>query len=250
MADVDVTTLPFFAALDPAGVQAVMKISRIEHHPRGATIFRAGEAANDVFILVTGKVKLTRRARRQPPPPPPLTGRVTVKDLRRRATKPTVRESLLWLMGPGEMFGELSLFDEGQRSTSAVTQTAAVVVRISGPELRGLVAQRHDVGTAMLKQLSTRLRRSDDRTAGFVMSDVPGRLAHTLVGLAERFGTKTPGGIAVDHDLTQAEIAQIVGASRESVNKALTDFEQRGLLTARSRTVTLHDLDKLRARID
>lgn len=218
--------------------------------PKGATLFTVGDPANEVFLLLEGKVKLTRRARHQPAPPPPLRGKVTVKELRRRAQAAPVRESLLWLMGPGEMFGELSVFDAGERSTTATAQTACRVLRIKGPELRALLEERHDVAQALLRQMATRLRRSDDQSARFILSDVPGRLAALLTSLAERFGQETERGLEVTHDLTQAELAQVVGSSRESVNKALTEFEQRGLISVNSRSVVIHDQARLAARSD
>ncbi|CAI9404721.1 MULTISPECIES: Crp/Fnr family transcriptional regulator [Aestuariimicrobium] len=246
--NIDVTSVPFLAELPPEGRQAVLAHATVIELAKGMTLFVAGDPADEVYIMLEGKVKLTRAARHQPTPLPPLRGKVTVKELRRRAQAVQVRESLLWLMGPGEMFGELSVFDAGQRSTTATAQTACRVLRISGHAMRDLVDERHDVARALLRQMATRLRRSDNQSSRFILSDVPGRLASLLVSLCDRFGTQTPMGWDVAHDLTQAELAQVVGASRESVNKALTDFEQRGILTVNSRSVVIHDRARLVAR--
>ena len=138
-------------------------------------------------------------------------------------------------MGPGDAFGELSLVDGGTRSTTATTLTRASLLRIPGADLHGLVHSRHDVALALLGRLSERLRRTDDNTAHFVTGDVPSRLAWILLDLTDRFGEMdgTTGDIVVRHDLTQNEMAQAVGSSRETVNKALTDFSNRGWITAR-----------------
>lgn len=245
---IDVSTVPFLAGLPDEGRRAVLSRASLIELAKGQTLFVTGDPADDVYLLLEGKVKLTRPARHQPPPPPPLRGKVTVKELRRRAQSIQVRESLLWLMGPGEMFGELSVFDAGHRSTTATAQTACRVLRLSGADMRQLVEDRHDVAQALLRQMATRLRRSDNQSSRFILSDVPGRLASLLVSLCDRFGTQAGSSWEVAHDLTQAELAQVVGASRESVNKALTDFEQRGILTVQSRTVVIHDLDRLTAR--
>ena len=245
---VDVSHVPFFTGLSDASRDQVLAAASVEQLPKSHPVFRSGQDATEAFILLSGKVKLTRPSLQQPPPLPPIKGRVTVKELRRRAQAQQVRESLLWLMGPGEMFGELSIFDGGARSTAATTQTEASVLRFPGATLRHLVESNPEVSAAMLRQLATRLRRSDNQSAGFILSDVPGRLAHLLLSLGERFGEPTTKGLSVPHDLTQAEIAQIVGASRESVNKALSEFENRGLITVNSRSVVLHDQDKLQAR--
>jgi CRP-like cAMP-binding protein len=247
--ETELTRLPFLAPLSAGAQRAVLDVAEVEHHPRGHVFFSGGDPANELFILIDGKVKLTRRAQRQPAPPPPIRGKVTVKELRRRAAAPPVRESVLWLMGPGEMFGELSLFDQGKRSTSATASSDVTVLRIPGPAMRQLIDRDQELAAAMLHQLASRLRRSDDQTAGLLTSDLPGRLAHLLLSLADRFGVRTRYGVRVQHDLTQSELAQIVGASRESVNKALADFEQRKIIQVEVGAVVIRDAAKLTARV-
>ena len=93
-----------------------------------------------------------------------------------------------------------------------------------------------------------RLRRANDITADLVFTDVPGRVAKALLDLAERFGQQTDEGLQVHHDLTQEELAQLVGASRETVNKALADFAARGWLQISARSVLIVDSERLRKR--
>ena len=81
-----------------------------------------------------------------------------------------------------------------------------------------------------------------------IFTDVPGRVAKALLGLAERFGSQEAEGVRVHHDLTQEELAQLVGASRETVNKALADFAARGWMRVDSRAVTILDADRLARR--
>lgn len=81
--------------------------------------------------------------------------------------------------------------------------------------------------------------------ADLVFTDVPGRVAKQLLDLADRFGHKTDDGIRVHHDLTQEELAQLVGASRETVNKALADFAQRGWLRIEAKAVVIMDRERL-----
>ena len=80
-----------------------------------------------------------------------------------------------------------------------------------------------------------------------MFSDVPGRVAKALLDLADRFGRTADDGVHVHHDLTQEELAQLVGASRETVNKALADFASRGWLRLEPRSVVIMDVDRLRA---
>jgi CRP-like cAMP-binding protein len=81
-----------------------------------------------------------------------------------------------------------------------------------------------------------------------VFADVPGRVAKALLELSEKFGAKSDSGIQVHHDLTQEELAQLVGASRETVNKALADFASRGWIRLETKSVELLDLDRLSKR--
>ena len=81
--------------------------------------------------------------------------------------------------------------------------------------------------------------------ADLVFTDVPGRVAKALLDLAERFGSQDRDGLHVHHDLTQEELAQLVGASRETVNKALADFAQRGWLRIEAKAVVILDMDRL-----
>jgi CRP/FNR family transcriptional regulator len=100
----------------------------------------------------------------------------------------------------------------------------------------------------MLRALAQRLRRANDVTADLVFTDVPGRVAKNLLDLAERFGNQESDGLHVHHDLTQEELAQLVGASRETVNKALADFAARGWLQISARSVLILDQERLRKR--
>lgn len=100
----------------------------------------------------------------------------------------------------------------------------------------------------LLGALARRLSRTNESLADLVFSDVPGRVAKALLDLADRFGRPTADGLLVAHDLTQEELAQLVGASRETVNKALAEFVQRDWLRLENRAVIVLDLQRLRQR--
>jgi len=104
------------------------------------------------------------------------------------------------------------------------------------------------VAEQLLAALARRLRRTNEAMADLIFSDVPGRVAKQLLDLARRFGVETPDGLRVAHDLTQEELAQLVGASRETVNRALADFASRGWLRLEPRSVVLMDIERLARR--
>ena len=126
------------------------------------------------------------------------------------------------------MFGELSIFDPGPRTSNATAITDVRAVSMDRHALHAWIADRPEIAERLLRVLAHRLRRTNDNLADLIFTDVPGRVAKQLLQLAQRFGTPQGGALHVTHDLKQEEIAQLVGASREAVNRALTDFARRG----------------------
>jgi CRP/FNR family transcriptional regulator, cyclic AMP receptor protein len=214
---------PLFEALDDENVpllrrqMAEVKVSRGEH------LFNEGDEGDALYVVLDGKMKLTRAASHG-------------------------RENLLSVIGPGEMFGELSLFDPRPRTATASAVTDAVLASLKHEALTPWLRERPEISQPMLRALAQRLRRANDVTAGLVFSDVPGRVARNLLDLADRFGTREADGLHVHHDLNQKELAQLVGSSRETVNKALADFAARGWLQVSARSVLILDAERLRKR--
>ena len=110
------------------------------------------------------------------------------------------------------------------------------------------IADRPEIAEQLLRVLARRLRRTNNNLADLIFTDVPGRVAKQLLQLAQRFGTQEGGALRVTHDLTQEEIAQLVGASRETVNKALADFAHRGWIRLEGKSVLISDSERLARR--
>ncbi|UOE19185.1 Crp/Fnr family transcriptional regulator [Thermobifida halotolerans] len=214
---------PLFEALDEDGAAALRSSITEVRLGRGQTLFSEGDEGDRLYVMLSGKVKLTR-------------------------TSADGRENLLAVLGPSEMLGELSLFDPGPRTASAVAVTDAVLAGLGHDDLRPFIMRQPEVAVHLLKALATRLRRTNDVVADLVFTDVPGRVAKALLDLAERFGKEGEDGLHVHHDLTQEELAQFVGASRETVNKALAEFALRGWLRIEAKAVVLLDIERLRRR--
>ncbi len=214
---------PLFSGLDDeaaASLDASMTAIAIK---RGDILFNEGDEGNQLYVVTDGKIKLGR-------------------------TSPDGRENLLAILGPGQMFGELSLFDPGPRSATVTAVTDTTFVSLSHADLLRWLDGRPMVARGLLAQLAGRLRRANDVVADLVFSDVPGRVAKALLDLADRFGRTADDGVHVHHDLTQEEIAQLVGASRETVNKALADFAQRGWLRLEGKSVLILEPERLARR--
>ena len=212
-----------FQGVAPEAAGALASSLSYSDYTRGEQVFTEGEQGDTLFIVLTGKIKIGRRA---------ADG----------------RENMLSVMGPSDMFGELSLFDPGPRTATATVVTEARLAHLAHTSLRPWISDRPEIAEQLLRVLARRLRRTNDALADLIFTDVPGRVAKALLGLSERFGTEEPEGVRVHHDLTQEELAQLVGASRETVNKALADFASRGWLRVDSRAVTILDAERLARR--
>jgi CRP-like cAMP-binding protein len=110
------------------------------------------------------------------------------------------------------------------------------------------MADRPEIAEQLLRVLARRLRRTNNSLADLIFSDVPSRVAKQLLQLAQRFGTQEGGALRVTHDLSQEEIAQLVGASRETVNKTLADFADRGWIRLQGKSVLIPDSEHLARR--
>jgi CRP-like cAMP-binding protein len=146
------------------------------------------------------------------------------------------------------MFGELSLFDVGPRTATATAVTDTRLLALGHDKVIPWVTAHPEVSLQLLARLAQRLRRTNEVVSDLVFSDVPGRVAKALIDLGERFGVTRDDGFHVNHDLTQEELAQLVGASRETVNKALADFAGRGWLRLEARAVVILDYERLAKR--
>ncbi|MCG7229729.1 CRP-like cAMP-activated global transcriptional regulator GlxR [Corynebacterium minutissimum] len=212
-----------FQGVDPVAVQNLIEQMETVRFPRGTTIFDEGEPGDRLYIITSGKIKLARHA-------------------------PDGRENLLTVMGPSDMFGELSIFDPGPRTSSAVCVTEVTAATMNSEMLKQWVGDHPAIAQQLLRVLARRLRRTNANLADLIFTDVPGRVAKTLLQLANRFGSQEGGALRVNHDLTQEEIAQLVGASRETVNKALATFAHRGWIRLEGKSVLIVDTEHLARR--
>jgi CRP/FNR family cyclic AMP-dependent transcriptional regulator len=220
--DETVATAGIFQGYESA-VAAVTKQLQPVDFARQSTVFAEGEPADRMYIIISGKVKIGHRS-------------------------PDGRDHLLAIMGPSDMFGELSLFDPGVRTASATTLTEVRAVSLDRDALRGWMAERPEVAEELLRLLSRRLRRTHYKLTDQIFTDVPGRVAKQLLVLAQQFGTREGDAVRVAHDLTQEEIAQLVGASREATNHALCTFADRGWIQWESHNMLILDAERLARR--
>ncbi|BBX65451.1 cAMP receptor protein [Mycobacterium saskatchewanense] len=211
-----------FQGVDSAVAAIAKRLQPIDFERR-STVFDQGEPADRLYIIISGKVKIGHRA-------------------------PDGREHLLAIMGPPEMFGELSILDPGPRTASATALTEVRAVAMDHDMVRGWMADRPEVAEQLLRVMARRLRRADCKLTDQISTDVRGRVAKQLLLLAQQFGTREGDALRVVHDLTQEEMAQLVGASREATNQALSAFVARGWIELESHNFLILDAERLAHR--
>ncbi|MDE0572263.1 Crp/Fnr family transcriptional regulator [Demequina sp. B12] len=214
---------PLLGGMDVASARALIERMSRQELTRGEVLFNEADEGAAMFIVVKGKVKLARTAR-------------------------DGRENLLGLLGVGDMLGELSVFDPGPRVSRAHAVEDTVVYELAKVDLDEWLAEHLAMSPHLLRALAQRIRRLSNSMADLVFSDVPGRVAKAILDLGHRFGRMERGHVTVRHGLTQEELAQLVGASRETVNKALADFASRGWIDVHIGAVDVYEPERLRAR--
>lgn len=215
------TSIAFFGGLDAAALEGLAATMRARRFKRGEVIFHIGDPGDALFIIVSGEVKISL---------PSDTG----------------EEAILATLRPGDVFGELALLDGAPRSASATALGPTETVILPRDRFRELIANEAGVRDALLASIAGELRRLTTHVEELHFLDITGRLAAHLVRLAREGGmTLADGGIRLRTNLTQGDLAAMVGCTRQSVNKLLGQFTDDGLLRLERDGIVVTDLDGL-----
>ena len=213
--------LPLLARLPDDDLKALASRGRVRRFNAGSTIFHEGDPGDAMYVVVDGKLRMSR-----------LSGSGT--------------EATLALIGAGDCTGELALFDGRPRSATATAMQATRVFVVSRDDFINWVKERPSAALALLETLSLRIRRTNEIVTDLVFLDLPHRLAKHLLTLAA--GHADGGGSSRRPRLqvTQSELASMLGVSRESVNKQLNQFAREGWITLSRGAVIIDDSEALR----
>ena len=211
-------TVPLFTKLDDAELQRFAELTREKNYPKGSVILFEDDPGDSLFIVRDGRVKVV------------LVGE-------------DGREVILGVLGPGEHFGELSLIDDQPRSAHVIAMEDSQLLILRREDFRRRVEANPTVAWALLTELSRRLRRADQKIGGLVLLDVPGRISRLLLDLSAESGSAT-----IEKPLTHQTIAQMIGASRETVSRAMKDFQEEGLIRVERRRIAVANRDALEKR--
>lgn len=214
---------PLFADLSDAELAAVAALARSRSYEAKQTVVRQGDPADQLFVIVRGHLKAV-------------------------TSDPEGRDTALSIMGPGEVCGEVSLLDGGDRSATMAALDACELLSIDGVAFISFLETTPAVATKVLRVMARRLRNLTERSEDIAFLRVGGRLAKRIVRLADEYGEVAPdGGVRVAFRLSQQEIGDLVGATRESANKQLRAWEQEGILSQEHGHLVIHDMERLRS---
>ena len=202
--------VPFFTQLNDLELDVVRAVAAEKSYPKNAVVLTEGEMGDSLYMIQSGKVK------------------VFIGD-------EDGREIILKILGPGDFFGEMSMIDKQARSASVNTSEASTFLVLTHAAFEKCVEQSPRIANMVMRILAQRVREADRKIGTLALMDVYGRVASTLLELS----VYTNGKLMVAEKLSQQDLANMVGASREMVNRILKDLSDRGFISIESKTITI-----------
>lgn len=193
--------LPLFSGLDDVELDKLSKVASRKRVERGASVVRAGEVTDSLYILLSGRAKVTN-------------------------TDEEGREIILAWLGPSEFFGEMGLLDGSPRSANVVAAEACELMFLSKDAFQTCLQENFQVAQKLMKILVQRLREADRKIESLALLDVYGRVARLLLDMSE----EVDGLRVVKKKISKQDMAKMIGASREMVSKVMRDLELRGYI--------------------
>jgi len=184
-------------------------------------LFVEGEPGEGLFFVKQGKVKLSKLL-------------------------PDGRQKILNFVREGDIFAEVLLFERGSYPVSAEAMEECRIGLIRNRDMENLLLEKPQLAIKILGVMSRRLRRAQAQNRDLAFQDTYGRLASSLITLAQQFGRKTDQGVVLELALNQQDIGNLIGASRETVARCLADFKKKGLISSKARTLIIKDMAQLK----
>ncbi|MBX3686985.1 MAG: cyclic nucleotide-binding domain-containing protein [Rhodocyclaceae bacterium] len=205
-------TFSLFNGLTDDRLAAIAQHALMRRVPRGQAVVHAGDRTDYVYFVLTGNLK------------------VLVSD-------EDGREVILTMLGQGELFGEMGVFDEQPRSASVVAVSPVDLVVIAKSDFRRMMQENFDIAWRIMSNLAERLRTADRKIESLALMDVYGRVARLLLEMAE----EVEGERIVQRKISKQDIAKMIGASREMVSRVMKDLGMRGLIEESDRGIILRE---------
>jgi CRP/FNR family transcriptional regulator, cyclic AMP receptor protein len=201
--------VPLFRHLSEADVVALAEAARERSYPKNSVILFEDDPGDALYVVATGTVKVV------------LIGE-------------DGREVILSVLGPGDFFGEMALIDDEPRSAHVIAMEDSNLYVLRREDFQSCLKLQPGIALALLKELSRRLRRVDEKVGGLVLLDVPGRVARLLLELADE-----NDGAKITRRLTHQTIAQMIGSSRETVSRTMRQLVDQGFIHISRREIQI-----------
>ncbi len=214
-----IKNIPLFADLKDDIVQKIFNLMQKRVYKKGNIILMEEEFGDTLFVLTRGSVKITR-----------------LSD--------DGREVILSILGEGDFFGEMSIFDGENRSANVIALEDSEVFILKRGDFLDLLERHPKIAIVLLQEMAMRLRRSDQQIEGLSLSDAENRIAMSLLRLAEDLGVIKQGQVVIENLPYQQDIANMAGTSRETVSRMLTLLQRKGYIQKRGRQLIITNYDE------
>ena len=215
--------IPLFNSLSDSDLESLSESVRLQSLKKGQTLFRKGDEGSSLYIIKQGTIKIVLPSR--------------LGD-----------EVIVTIFSEGDFFGEMALFDGKPRSADALAMESIKIYMLSRKDFLLFLHSNINAMESILSQLTKRLRDTDDFLEGTCFLNVSARLAKKLLDLAESYGRQDADSIYIDLDLTQKELGDMIGSTRESINKELKILRDKGLITMQENKIQIIDITRLKRR--
>jgi CRP/FNR family transcriptional regulator, cyclic AMP receptor protein len=213
--------VPVFADLPAADLRRVAELSHPRRFTAGETVFREGDHSNTCYVVRSGHARAIRE-------------------------HGDGRQIALATFGPGDMFGELAMFDDEERSATVEAIDDVDALALLGPDMRRLMLQRPELAVALLATLARRLRATNERLSSQSFQTVQSRVANVLSQLVEQARAEGVDAEEVPITATQVDVAMLAGSSRESASRFLASLERAGVISQGRGRLVVRDPGALR----
>ena len=202
----------FLETMTPEEMESLSEMVVDNQVKKKQPIFMAGDPSENLYFLKVGRVKITR-------------------------VDESGKEFTLTLLEPGEIFGELGLFDESPRETSATALEDSIICLMKRRDFERYASHKPELSFKLSKLMGLRLRQIENRMEELLFRDVPSRLARLLLRLVDRHPRETKHGLRINIKLSQQELANLIGATREMTSSVLNSLKKEGLIKFESKYI-------------
>jgi len=216
--------VPLFSELDDEELQQLASVMREQHYKKHTTIVYVDDPGSALYILKSGLVK------------------VTIEDQ-------NGDEMILRMLYPTDFFGDMSLLDGRPRSATVTTQEPSEVLTISREPFLSIIEKSPKILLKITAVLSERLRKANELIHSLAFFDVYGKVARVLLNLAAERGRATEQGTVIDMRLTQQELAELAGMTRETMARTLREFQQAGCIRVESGIISILEVGMLQREV-